>query len=139
MSMTVQRRPFGVAFLSWLFILTGLAQIIAGIVLLLVRDREDVHAQLRNVSTGEVTTIAVITIILGVISWLVAGGLRSGAGWARFLVALGAVLHAAALVWSVFSHHGLHWYQAVLPTAIYLLVAGYLYGDEDAKSFFSGV
>lgn len=137
MSATVPHRPFGVGLLSWLFILTGLAEIVAGIVLIAVRGNEQVHAQLRNVTTNEVTAIAVVSIVLGVISLLIAGGLRAGARWARFLVALGAVLHAAGLVWQVVSHHGLHWYQAVLPTAIYLLVAAYLYGDQDAKSFFA--
>jgi hypothetical protein len=36
----------------------------------------------------------------------------------------------------VISLHSVHWYHALWPTAIYLLVAGYLLFDEDAKAYF---
>ena len=32
--------------------------------------------------------------------------------------------------------HSVHWYHAIWPTVLYMLVAGYLLFDDDAKAYF---
>jgi uncharacterized membrane protein len=61
---------------------------------------------------------------------LVAGALRGGATWARYLVGLLAVANAAVLVWAALPSHEVHWCDVVWPIVIYAVVAGYLVLDE---------
>jgi hypothetical protein len=46
------------------------------------------------------------------------------------------VARLVSLLWVVLSLHSVHWYHALWPTLIYVLVAGYLLFDEDAKAYF---
>ena len=136
MTMTAARRPLGVSLLSILLIISGIFDLIAGIVLLATRNDADVRNALRDVSQGSITTLAIVTIGIGVIVLCAAFGLRRGANWARALVGGVAIARLIILFWSVAAHHSYHWYQALLPSAIYILVAGYLFLDEDAKRYF---
>ena len=138
MSMTTVRRPFGVSLISVLLIISGILDVVGGIVMLATRNDLEVRNALRDVSSGSVTTLAILTIVVGVLVLLVAFGLRRGANWARLLVAFVAIYRLAVLFWSVIAYHAYHWYQALLPTAIYLLVAGYLFSDTEVKRYFEG-
>lgn len=130
------RRPFGVGFLSFLITAMGLLQVGGGIVLLLQRNDDDVLSTL-DLSSSEVSTAGVVAIIWGVLAVLVAGSLRSGANWARFLVGGLAVINFAVLVWAAVSFDELHWYDILTPTVVYGIVAGYLFFDEDARAFYA--
>ena len=136
MTMTAVRRPFGVSLLSVLLIIAGVADIIGGIVVLATRNDVQVRAALRDVSSGSLTTLAITMIFLGVLVVVVSFGLRRGANWARAVVAGVAIARLIILVWSVFAHHSYHWYQALLPEAIYTLVALYLFFDEGVNRYF---
>ena len=136
MTTTAVRRPLGVSLLSILLMISGFFDLVAGIVLLATRNDAGVRNALRDVSQGSITTLAIVTIGLGVAVLVVAFGLRRGANWARALVAGVAIARLIILFWSVAAYHSYHWYQALLPTAIYILVAGYLFYDEDAKRYF---
>ena len=137
MTTTTARRPFGVGFLSILLIISGIFDVVAGIVLIAVNVDDTLRQELREVTEGSVTTYAIVTIAFGVIAILTGVGLRNGANWARGLVAGVAVGRLVVLVWAVIAYHGLHWYQAILPTALYVMIAAYLLGDEDTKRYFS--
>ena len=89
-----------------------------------------------DVSQGNLTTYAIVAMGLGIIVVLVGFALRAAANWARLLVAIVAVARLISLLWVVISLHSVHWYYALWPTVIYLLVAGYLLFDEDAKAYF---
>ena len=137
MTSTAARAPFGVRFLSILLYVGAILDIIAGIVLLTQRNDADLLDAL-EATTSDVTTYGVVAIVMGVIVFLVASALRGGAGWARFLVALIAIVRVAGLVWITIGSHQVHWYDSLAPTVIYVLVAGYLFFDEDARTFFNG-
>ncbi|CAN5818832.1 MAG: DUF7144 family membrane protein [Ilumatobacteraceae bacterium] len=138
MTMTARPRPFGVVFLYVLIILVGLVEIATGIILLATRGDENIHIELSDTPTSNVTVLGIIAIVIGLIDLAIAFGLRSGAEWARAVVFIVAFARAIVLVWSVIAHHGFHWDQTLLPLAVYILVAWYLYGDKDAKQFFDG-
>ena len=129
------RRPFGVGFLSILVIIAGFVDVLSSLVILLDRNDEDLLNAL-DVSQGNLTTYAVVSMGIGIIVVLVGFALRTAANWARLAVAIVAVARLISLLWVVISLHSLHWYQAIWPTAIYLLVAGYLLFDDDAKAYF---
>jgi hypothetical protein len=128
-------RPFGVSFLSLLLIVMGALQVGAGIVLLVQRNDDDILGAL-DAATNDVTAIGIAAIALGALAILVGGALRSGAGWARALVGVIAVVNVVYLVWAAISYHQVHWYNVAWPAIIYSLVAGYLFFDEDAKAYF---
>jgi hypothetical protein len=129
-------RPFGVSFLSLLLIIGGIVDVIAGILVWFNDDAE----VLKSIShtQGEIRTYAIVSIIIGVVVVLLGFALRRGSNLARTFIGLIALIRLGTLVWVVIAYHQVHWYQALWPAVIYLLVAGYLFLDEDAKAFFAG-
>lgn len=137
MTSTAARAPFGVRFLSILLYVGAILDIIAGIVLITQRNDADLLDAI-DATSSDVTTYGVVAIVMGVIVFLIASALRSGANWARFLVGLIAVVRVVGLVWVTVGYHRVHWYDSLAPTVIYVLVAGYLFFDEDARTFYQG-
>lgn len=128
-------RPFGVGFLSLLIIIGGVLDIVAAVVLLFQRDNEDLLDAV-DVSKGDIATYAIVAIVLGVVVVAVGAALRRGENWSRLLVGLIALVRLGTVVWLVAAYHHIHWYNAVWPTVLYALVAGYLFLDDDAKAYF---
>jgi hypothetical protein len=130
------RRPFGISFLSILVMIAGALDILASIVILLDRNDDELLDTL-HVSQGNLTTYAFVSLGLGIIVVLVGYALRQAANWARLVIAIIAVARLITVLWVVISLHTVHWYQAIWPAVIYMLVAGYLLFDDDAKAYFS--
>ena len=84
MTTTAVRRPFGVSLLSILLIVVGFFDLVAGIVLLATRNDADVRNALRDVSQGSITTLAIVTIGIGVVvlcsTYSGSGTVRTGLG-----------------------------------------------------------
>lgn len=137
MTATAARPPFGVRFLSILLYVGAVLDILGGILLISQRSDDGLLEQI-DATTADVTSAGVGLIVFGVIVFLVARALRSGANWVRLLVGIIAVVRLIGLVWATIGYHRVHWYDSVAPTIIYLLVAGYLFFDEDAKAFYRG-
>jgi hypothetical protein len=137
MTTTAARAPFGVRFLSILLYVGAVLDIIGGIVLITQRNNAELLDAI-DATSSDVTTYGVVAIVMGVIVLLIASALRSGASWARLLVGLIAVARVAALIWVTIGYHRVHWYDSLAPTVIYVLVAGYLFFDDDAKQFYRG-
>ena len=130
------RRPFGVGFLSILIMIAGVLDVLASLSLLLDRNDDELLEAL-DVSQGNLTTYAVVSLGIGIIVVLVGFALRTAANWARLVVAIVAVARLITLFWVVAGLHSVHWYHAIWPTVLYMLVAGYLLFDDDAKAYFS--
>ena len=137
MTTTTTRPPFGVRFLSILLYIGAILDIIGGIVLITQRNDTDLLDTI-DATSSDVTTYGVLAIVMGVIVFLVASALRSGANWARLLVGIIAIVRVVGFVWVTIGYHRVHWYDSLAPTIIYVLVAGYLFFDEDAKAFYRG-
>ena len=129
------RRPFGVGFLSILIMIGGVLDVLASLSLLLDRNDDDLLEAL-DVSQGNLTTYAVVSLGIGIIVILVGYALRTAANWARLVIAIVAVARLITLFWVVAGLHSVHWYHAIWPTVLYMLVAGYLLFDDDAKAYF---
>ena len=133
---TPNRRPLGVSLLSWLLIIGGGLDVLTGVLLLFQRNNDTVLESI-DVTSSSVTTYSLVSIVLGLAALLIGVALLSGANWARVLVALLAVARAIVLIWVVVAYHQLQWSQALWPTAIYLLIAGYLFFDRDARAYYA--
>ena len=136
MSDTTHHRPFGVSLLSWILILSGALQIGGGIFLIVQRNDNDILDSV-DATSSEVTSLAIATIVFGVLALVVGVAMRNGAKWARTLIGGLALLNVGLLVFAAISYHQLHWYNVAWPALFYALIAGYLFSDEDAKRFFS--
>jgi len=128
-------RPFGVGLLSILFMIVGVLEIIGGISVLAQANDDDFLSGI-DVSSNDLQTYAIAGIIFGVAVVLIGGALRKGANWARYLVGLIAAFRLFSLIWVVLAYHNVHWYNAFWPMVIYAFVAGYLFYDDDAVTYF---
>jgi hypothetical protein len=129
-------RPAGVGFISWLLIIGGTINVVAGVLMLLHRGQAFIDAL--DISDGNVTSYAIGTIAVGAVVLLVAFSLRGGSNFARILLVGVWLANAAILLWGIFGLHSVHWTNALWPLLIISLAVGYLMFDEDSKAFFSG-
>ena len=92
-------RPAGVGFISWLLIIGGTINVVAGVLMLLHRGQAFIDAM--DISEGNVTGYAIGTIAVGAIVLLVAFALRSGSNVARLLLVGVWLANAAILIWGI--------------------------------------
>jgi len=131
---TEVRRPFGISFMSLMIMALGLLEVVGGVLLLFQRGNEELLAAV-DVTSSQLTTYAVFSLMLGVIVVLGGLALRAGQSWSRYVVGVVAAVRLASLIWVVVSYHSIHWYSAIWPMVIYALAAGYLFFDDDAKAY----
>lgn len=86
--------------------------------------------------SGDVTLLGVATVVFGVVVFMIASALRGGSNFARLLIGVIALARLVGLILVTIGYHRVHWYDSLAPTVIYLLVAGYLVFDDDARAFF---
>jgi hypothetical protein len=95
-----RRAPIGVRVIGWLIILSGALQVAAGILIIAIRD--DVTEQAPDYSTGEVTAIAIVAILFGLVYLLVGRGFlrlsRIALGLGLLVAGTGIVIDAAILL-----------------------------------------
>lgn len=132
---TSAHRPFGVGLLSILFMIVGVLEVIGGISVL-VQSNDDDFLRGVDVSSSDLQRYAIVGIIFGIIVILVGSALRKGSNWARYLVGFIAAFRLFSLIWIVLAYHNVHWYNAFWPLAIYALVFGYLFYDDDAVAYY---
>lgn len=128
------RRPFGVSFMSLLIMALGVLEVVGGVLLLFQRGNDELLVVV-DVTSSQLTTYAVFSLMFGVIVLLIGLALRTGQSWSRYVVGVVAAVRLASLIWVVVSYHSIHWYTAIWPMVVYALVAGYLFFDDDAKSY----
>lgn len=128
-------RPKLLGFMTWLMLISGVVQAIAGALIIIDKNDAKILDALEATSS-EATSIGIAMIIAGVIAVFVASSLRTAANWARLLVGTVALLHLVGLVWAAIAYHSLHWYNVAWPALVYGLIAGYMFSDDDVKEYF---
>lgn len=120
-------RPLGVTLVFLLILVSGVLNVVAGIVRLF---------NLGDTGTGGIG-VAIITIALGLIYLLVAKGIANGSRMARFLVAIVTVLTVAGGFWTMYTN--LANLSIVLAVAVQILlglaILALLYSGR-ARAFF---
>jgi hypothetical protein len=94
------RRPEGVTLNAVQIWLSGLLNLIGGIILVVTRDNVDVERQLQT-NSDTLLALGIVSIVIGLIILSVAGGIRRGSGFARALVSLLLVLEIASAVYVI--------------------------------------
>lgn len=92
------KRPFGVTIVAALVIVSGVFDIIGGVVLLAMPSDADVAARFGG--AGMVVAVAVVSIVLGAIVLVVAYGLLRGNAVSRIIVTVLQVISLAGSIWS---------------------------------------
>jgi hypothetical protein len=129
------QRPAGVGFISWLLILGGGINVVAGVLMLFHRGEAFIDAL--NISDSGVTSYAIGMIAVGAVILLIAFSLRGGSNVARMLLVVAWLANAAMMIWGIVGLHSVHWTNALWPLLVISLAVGYLLLDEDAKAFFA--
>lgn len=94
------RRPAGVTLIAVLIWLSGILNLIGGIILVVTRDNVDVERQLQT-NSDTLLALGIVSIVIGLIILSVAGGIRRGSGFARAVVSLLLVLEIASAVYVI--------------------------------------
>ena len=106
---TPTRRPGFITLLTVLIVLGGFFDVVGGILLLIFQNDDAVQDLTDDVGVN-VTVLAIITIVFGLIYLAFGRALGNGSGFARFLVALIALIHVVAGVLTAVQHTGdLRW------------------------------
>ncbi|GLI27835.1 hypothetical protein ARHIZOSPH14_20770 [Agromyces rhizosphaerae] len=91
------KRPGGVTFVAILTWIGGFFDVLAGALVLLFGTDPDLAAAV----SGSLTTVAILSILIGVVAIAVAAGLLSGSRVARIVVAIVEALSIAGSVWVI--------------------------------------
>lgn len=133
----VGRRPGVVTFVAiLLYIQAGMA-VIAGIFAYLGRGDADVQASL-GLAEDQFIWLLVVELVIAVLLLVIAGGINSGARWARMLVTIGMGLRLiqATILATLGGQGGAGLLAAILYAVIPLLVLWALWGHERGEAYF---
>lgn len=130
------RRPFLVTIISLFMIVTGALQVLFGVVFLANRE-DEAFLNDAEITTADLTRLAVVLIVVGVVSVLLAFSLLRGSRVARALVALVELAQIAAGIYTIAeldSGHRASGFGAIVGA---LIVLYFLFGTQKAKAFFA--
>ena len=132
-STEIARRPRGVTVVVVLTYLSGILNIISGLVVVLVAANAQAQAAL-GASRGVILATGILSIVIGVVTLVVAGGLRHGRRVARLVVTVGMVLQILGGLFTVTGGHS-QILSGLAQIVIAVAVIALLWTGE-AKQFF---
>ena len=130
------KRPAGITFLMVIGVINGLLSILAGLVLFIGRQDQQVIANAGG-SKSTVTAIAVTTMVIGAIIILIALALGGGSNGARLLIGIVMVLNVIGDVYVMLKYSGEQRTAAIASAVVALFFLYLLYGSKAAKEFFA--
>jgi len=130
------RRPLGITLLIALVVVYGIAVIVHGITVFSARNDLQFLAK-NDMTSGELTWLAVVAIGIGVFIVLVGLGLGTGSGVARFLVGLFTLVGLAEGLYAIVKYSGSQQTTAIVTTLLAITVLFLLYGSRRNREFFA--
>lgn len=131
------KRPFIVGLMGLLMYLQALVSIAFGVLLVLARNNDSVLGS-TDIESGTALVLGIVLILVGLLLFLVARGLRHGSRAARNLVAFSELLGIAGAVYAIVTHAAGTSVAAGVGTIVgALVVLWILFGHEASKRFFS--
>jgi hypothetical protein len=132
------KRPAIVGFIGIVLYAQAFLALAAGTALIVLRDSGPV-LEATNQTSNALLGAGIAEVIVAVVLFLVARGLRSGSTGARKIVAVAQVGRMGVAVWMMMSHHT----TAVVEASVAYILVGFfvlwaLYGNEKAEEFFAG-
>ncbi len=136
---TTGTRPTGVTLVAVLAIISGALEVIFGLVFLVNADNVLESLVRTGHTTGELQTIGVVTLALGIITLLLAWGLLRGSNVARIIIGIVAMMRLISaglgliLLWGAWSY----WWSALFTGLVAFLILYLLFFEEEAARWFS--
>lgn len=131
-----RQRPVLLSIVTVLMIIGGLLAIGGGIMVIALRNDDRFRFDV-NESSNTILGLGIAAIISGLISILLAMGLRRGSRIARALVAIYEVLHIIGAIFAIIRlDHGTYFVGSIVSIVIAVLILYYLYGTQGAREFF---
>ena len=136
--MAERKIPLGIAVITILMYIQAIVGIAGGIFLIVDQDAlaHDLGAGPIEVTASMVLGWGIAAIVVGIITGLLAYGLRQASNAVRILVAVVMVLWIAAAIYALIWLPGARG-QGLIQGLVALVVLYFLYGDEDSKAFFA--
>ncbi len=128
-------RPFGVSVLVILLWLQAVFGFIAGVILLIENNNSDVLAQ-TELSSGDITAVAIGILIISLITGWVASSIGRGSRFGRGVAAAVAILNLISGVFSLFAFSAHTRISALWSIVLAVVVLYILYGEKGSQEFF---
>jgi hypothetical protein len=130
------KRPVLVTVIGIVMIVVGLLQVGVGILLVSQRNDADVLAE-ANVTTSELTSVAVGLLVIGALSVVLAFALLNGSRIARALIGLVELAQIAGGVYILVELDSSHQASGIGQIVGGLIVLYFLFGTDKAKAYFA--
>jgi hypothetical protein len=130
------RRPVLVTLISFLLILTGVLQVLFGVVFFANRNDQN-FLQDAGVDSSELTNLGVLLVIIGAVSVFLAFSLLRGSRVARALVALVMLCQIAGGIYTLVELDSGHRASGLGAIVGAVIVLYFLFGTQKARAFFA--
>lgn len=129
-------RPAGVTLVVFLAYLSGILDVVSGLLLLLARN--DAAAQRDSgLDGGTLMLVGIVTILIGVFVILLAGALGRGSSGARLIVTAVMVARLGIGIWGVIAIHSVTRWSSLLSAVIAAVVLLLLWSSSASEWFAS--
>ena len=127
-------RPGGITLIMVLTVVSGLLNVLAGVLLLAERSNRVIESELRS-SSDSLLVMGILAVAIGIVQLAVARGLGRGGNGSRQLVMVIATLSFVVSVWTAAQNNGQPRITAVLSAAM-ALIAILILNSRGSRSFF---
>ncbi len=132
--MSEKKIPLGISIITIIMYIQAIFGIAAGIFLIV--DKDALAHDISGIDESMLLYYGIATIVVAIITGLLAMGLRAGSNGVRLFIAVVMVFHLAVGVWGLIAFPG-----ARIAGLMQALLAGvvlyFLYGSEDSNEFFA--
>lgn len=137
MTQPAVKRPFVVGLMGMIMYLQALVMVLFGALFVATRNSEEVLGS-ADISSSTALALGVVLVVMGVLIFLVARGLRHGSRAARNLVAFVELLGIAGAVYAMVTHAAGASFASGAGTIVgALIVLWILFGHDASKRFFA--
>jgi hypothetical protein len=138
MTQPAAKRPFVVGLMGIIMYLQALLMVVFGALFVATRNNDEVLGS-ADISSSTALVLGVVLVVMGVLIFLVARGLRHGSRAARNLIAFVELLGIAGAVYAIVTHAAGASFASGAGTIVgALIVLWILFGHEASKRFFAG-
>lgn len=130
------QRPGVITFIGVIMLIQASLNLVAGVVMIALNSQQRIIDE-TNLTSGELITSGIISLVVGAIVGLVTLALLAGSRVARGLVAAVQVLLVISATWHMFFNHTGAWlFSGLLQVAIAVFVLWALY-NEKADAYYA--
>ena len=130
------RRPVLVTLISFLLMVTGVLQVLFGVVFVANRNDQD-FLQNAGVDSSELTNLGIFLVIVGALSVLLAFSLLRGSRVARAFVALVMLCQIVGGIYTLTALDSGHRASGLAAILGGVIVLSLLFGTQKARAFFA--